>query len=295
MIRDRQGRVVTEINMTAIPVDRPPFPVPDLGVPVYFTVQPGGAVLQSVTGKPGPGARLFYPNFKNEVPGARGTFWNYDPEDREWFVYGMGTISRDATQAIPDDGVVIHELTGAMFDGGNTPGPNGPPPCADNMCCAGDDSGPGGSGGNMWSIDAEPGGGTCGLGGDPVSLFTGQFDYTEHDVMLDDLIPIDIARTYNSADKNQRAFGIGMTDAYDVFLSRSTSTRKSTSSYPMARECTTCAHRWDRLQRCNLPVQRPRPVEPVDRCSKQRAPWLGSDLSRRPQVVFLSVPAISWR
>jgi hypothetical protein len=86
-------------------------------------------VLQSATGKPSPGARLFYPNFNHEVPGARGAFWNYDPEDREWFVYGQGTVSADARQAIPDDGVVIHELTGAMFNGSNTPGPEGPPVC----------------------------------------------------------------------------------------------------------------------------------------------------------------------
>jgi hypothetical protein len=86
VVRDRQGNIVTELNLTAIPVDRPPFPVPSLDVPVYFTIQPGGAVLQSVTGKPSPGARLFHPNFKDEVPGARGAFWNYDPKEREWFV-----------------------------------------------------------------------------------------------------------------------------------------------------------------------------------------------------------------
>jgi RHS repeat-associated protein len=194
VIRDRQGQIVTDLNLTAIPVDRPPFPVPDLGVPTYFTIQPGGAVLQSVTGKPGAGARLFYPNFKHEVPGARGTFWNYDPEDRGWFVYGLGTISRDSTQAIPDEGVVIHELTGAMFNGGNTPGAEGPPPCGTNE----DDE--------------------CGEGGDPVGLATGQFDHNEHDLYLDDVIPIDITRNYYSYDVNQRPFGIGMTDQYDIFL-----------------------------------------------------------------------------
>jgi RHS repeat-associated protein len=199
VIRDRHGQIVTELNLTAIPVDRPPFPVPDLGVPVYFTVQPGGAVLQSVTGKPSPGARLFYPNFKNEVPGARGTFWNYDPEEREWFVYGLGTISADARQAIPDEGVVIHELTGAMFNGSNTPGPEGPP-----VCVAGDAAS---------GIDV-----VCGYGGDPVYLAKGQFDHIAHDIFVSDVMPIDITRTYNSFDINQRAFGIGMTLGYDIFL-----------------------------------------------------------------------------
>jgi RHS repeat-associated protein len=198
VVRDRHGNIVTDLNLTAIPVDRPPFPVPSLDVPVYFTIQPGGAVLQSVTGEPSPGARLFYPNFNHEVPGARGAFWNYDPEEREWFVYGQGTISPDARQAIPDDGVVIHELTGAMFNGSNAPGPDGPP-----VCVAGNGDG----------IDV-----VCGYGGDPVSLFTGQFEHVEHDAFLSDVIPIDIARTYRSRDVNRRAFGIGMTHAYDIFL-----------------------------------------------------------------------------
>src|SRR5262249_49233373 len=76
VIRDREGRIVTEINVTAIPVNQPPFPLPDLGVPVYFTIQPGGAVLQGFAPE-ARGARLFYPNFRREVPGARGVFWNY--------------------------------------------------------------------------------------------------------------------------------------------------------------------------------------------------------------------------
>lgn len=220
VIRDRQGRIVTELNLTAIPVDRPPFPVPDLGVPVYFTIQPGGAVLQSVTGKAGPGARLFYPNFKHEVPGARGVFWNYDPEDREWFVYGLGRISRDGKQAIPDDGVVIHEFTGAMFDGPGGPPDPGPPPCATGACCSPGGNGPGGGGcgNNDWNSNSDAGSGPSGLGGDPVSLFTGQFEHTEHDMMLGDVMPINLTRTYDSADKNQRAFGVGMTHPYDVFL-----------------------------------------------------------------------------
>src|SRR5690606_24633671 len=58
VIRDRNGKIVTEINMTAIPVDRPPFPLPDLDVPVYFTIQPGGATLTSTNGQSLQGAQL---------------------------------------------------------------------------------------------------------------------------------------------------------------------------------------------------------------------------------------------
>jgi RHS repeat-associated protein len=101
----------------------------------------------------------------------------------------MGTISADARQAVPDPGVVIHELTGAMFNGGGTPGPKGPPPCD----CGDSD-------------------------GDPVSLYTGQFDHTEHDLWVRDIVPIDISRTYDSLDLNQRDFGLGMSNPYNVFF-----------------------------------------------------------------------------
>lgn len=52
VIRDHQGKVLTQLNMTAIPTDRPPFPIPGVGVPVYFTIQPGGATLTVRPGAP---------------------------------------------------------------------------------------------------------------------------------------------------------------------------------------------------------------------------------------------------
>ncbi len=46
VIRDHDGQVVTHVSLTAIPVDRPPFPLPaNVQVPIYFTLQPGGAYL----------------------------------------------------------------------------------------------------------------------------------------------------------------------------------------------------------------------------------------------------------
>lgn len=42
VVRDEDGKAVTELGITAIPIDRPPFPLPGNGiVPVYFTVQQG--------------------------------------------------------------------------------------------------------------------------------------------------------------------------------------------------------------------------------------------------------------
>jgi len=126
VIRDRNGKIVTELNITAIPVDHPPFPLPSLGVPVYFTIQPGGAMLSSINGKDQPGARLIYPNFGSAAPGTRMNFWNYDARGKGWYVYGEGSVSADAKQIIPDAGVAIYEFTGAMVAVPSTAPAEGP-------------------------------------------------------------------------------------------------------------------------------------------------------------------------
>ena len=48
VITGEDGRPVTQVSITPIPVDRPPFPLPThFTVPVYFTVQPGGAYVHT--------------------------------------------------------------------------------------------------------------------------------------------------------------------------------------------------------------------------------------------------------
>jgi Bacterial Ig-like domain/Galactose oxidase, central domain len=143
VLRDRAGRVVTEVSITPIPVDRAPFPLPTGDVPVYFTIQPGGVHLQSIDPSLPQGARLIYPNYTGAAPGTVLDFWNYDPVDKGWYVYGQGKVSADGRQVVPDPGVAIYELTGAMVSvPGNGP-PEGPPP------------------------------GGCGQGGDPVDCYKG--------------------------------------------------------------------------------------------------------------------------
>lgn len=53
---------------------------------------------------------------------------------------------------------------------------------------------------------------------DPVSLATGQFTYSKTDLALADTIPIEFTRTYISNDNQSRAFGIGATHSYNIFL-----------------------------------------------------------------------------
>jgi RHS repeat-associated protein len=188
-IRDRQGRIVHTLSITPIPVDRPPFPLPSfVEVPVYFTVQPGGSVLIPE------GARLIYPNFTHQPPGARVEFWNYEPEDDGWYIYGHGTVTRDGRQVVPDRGVSVYEFTGAMINDGNTP-PNKGPNCS------------------WWKALL----GLCGAG-DPVDPSTGLLTLQKTDLSLPGQLPIEVSRVYRQDDTNSRAFGIGANWTYGMFL-----------------------------------------------------------------------------
>ena len=185
VIRDLDGQAVTQISITPVPTDRPPFPLPPgFNVPVFASIQPGGARIIP------PRARLIYPNYANERPGARINFWNYDPEGKGWYIYGQGTVTATGKQIIPDPGVVIYEFTGIMIGQGGDPASNGPNPA----------NGPGGE------------------DGDPVDLGTGLFVQKKTDLTVADILPITLRRTYRPGDNASRAFGIGTTHPYDMFL-----------------------------------------------------------------------------
>jgi hypothetical protein len=183
VIRDLDGKVVTQLSITPVPTDRPPFPLPPgPQVPVFASIQPGGARVIP------PRARLIYPNYNNERPGKRINFWNYDPEEKGWYIYGQGTVTADGRQIVPDAGVVIYEFNGIMIgDAGNPP---------DKGREAGDD-------------DED---------GDPVDLSTGLFVLEKTDLVLPDIIPIALTRTYRPGDAASRPFGIGSSHPYELFL-----------------------------------------------------------------------------
>ncbi len=182
VVRSASGEVVRRLNLTAIPVDRPPFPLPlfATGVPTYFTVQPGGAYLNK-------GAQIVYPNWGHLPPGQRVDFWNYDPADKGWYVYGKGTVSADGRQVVPDPGVRVWELTGAMITTEREAPENGP------------------------ESETE--------GGDPVDLASGLFVYHHTDLQLpDSLMPVALTRTYRQRDHNSYSFGIGTQSVFDIHL-----------------------------------------------------------------------------
>jgi RHS repeat-associated protein len=190
VITDAQGKTVRQISITPIPLNQPPFPLPaGVRVPIYFTIQPGGAYIKVLNaGNGSAGARLIYPNTFNFKPGTSFNFWNYDADVKGWFIYGSGAVSPDGVSVIPDPGVVLYEFTGAMVGAPGDAPPDGPP------------AGPG-------SQD-----------GDPVDLSTGQFIYSKTDMSLPDVVPINLTRTYIANDSLSRAFGIGTTQSYDIFM-----------------------------------------------------------------------------
>lgn len=185
IVRDMEGRSVTQLSITPIPIDRTPFPLPGgINVPVFFTVQPGAARVIP------PRAQVIYPNYGGYHPGMRLNFWSYDPEGKGWYVYGQGTVTADGRQVVPDPGVVIYEFTGFMIAPPGM-GPNSGPP---------------------------PGSGPEGQDGDPVSLSTGLFVYGKTDMILPDTMPIRLTRTYRQLDGASRPFGIGTSHLYEMFL-----------------------------------------------------------------------------
>src|SRR5262249_56881309 len=54
--------------------------------------------------------------------------------------------------------------------------------------------------------------------GDPVDLGSGLFVYNKTDLVLPDVIPIELSRTYRQNDSMGRSFGVGAATPYDMFI-----------------------------------------------------------------------------
>jgi hypothetical protein len=183
-VTDTEGKPVTRIGITEIPVARPPYPLPaEVQVPVYFTAQPGGATITGVDGK-WLGAQVVYPNYHHELPKARHAFWRYDPFKEGWAVYGIGRVSPDGTQVIPDPKTRIYDLTGAMISSGTPPDRTGN--CTCPVCCGAGAGGGGGAGG-AGSFGAPS-------AGDPVDLASGLWVEPSTDLSLADVLPLALTR-----------------------------------------------------------------------------------------------------
>jgi hypothetical protein len=181
----RVGRL-TELTMTPLPIDRPPIALPP-GVQPFalFTVQTHDAVVEDARGEAS-GIRIAYPNTLGLPPGAPVELWSYDA-GRGWVVDGRARVTPDGRRVEPDPGVRLPRVRCVQFAAPPQAPPTGP-----------------------------PGGGPT--DGDPVDLATGLFVYEKTDIALPDVLPIVLTRTYRQDDHTSRAFGIGTSHAYDLFL-----------------------------------------------------------------------------
>ncbi|WP_455753186.1 RHS repeat-associated core domain-containing protein [Streptomyces chartreusis] len=186
VVRDEHGKPVTQLGITAIPVDRSPFPLPaNSVVPIYFTVQPGGTYVFPE------GAQIVYPNYTDEAPGTRVDFLAYDPAGKGWHTYGHGTVTPDGKQVVPDARTRVWAFHGAMLSVSDAI-PFDISAIADIL---------------DW------------LSGDPVSLQTGLLTDTRTDLGVSDpLRPAEVTRTYWQGDTRSRAFGIGRDLSYNMYL-----------------------------------------------------------------------------
>ena len=220
-IVDEDHQVVREVSITPIPIDRPPFPLPaGVQVPIYFTVQPGGAYLRNPTQAK---ARLVYPNLSGQPVGTPFAFWNYDAEGRGWYVYGTGAVAIGGRQIVPAPGVGIYAFTGAMVASINLAGNPGPPPGGNENpepAPGPPNGGPPGQPPPSRLPDGPPGSKPDPPpgDGDPVDLATGIFVYRHVDAFLPDVFPIRFERVYRHNDTYQRAFGLAATHNYELLL-----------------------------------------------------------------------------
>ena len=139
VLRDRSGNVVEELSITPIPVDRTPFPQPPMEFPVYYTVQPGGVVLESVDGARLEPARVIYPNYAGMPAGSGANAWLYDPFEKGWHIYGQGKVNLAGTFVDLEAGVGLYQFTGGAHDSGAPSGASG-------AACGGGCGGAGSSG-----------------------------------------------------------------------------------------------------------------------------------------------------
>lgn len=185
VFKDRNGHVLTHIALVPTPVDHAPFPLPD-NFPMYFTIQPGDAVVQGLTPEAAKGIRVVYPNYGHAKPQTQADFWVYSVKEG-WQMYGAGHVTADANHLAPDPGVTLAWALGA---GASQSSSNPPTAQKPNNCSK----------------------------GQPIDLQTGILFHEWNDLSIHDALPLTLTRAYSSADPNSHAFGIGGNASFGIHL-----------------------------------------------------------------------------
>jgi RHS repeat-associated protein len=188
VLRNRKGQVITEFAVVPMPVDRSPIPAP-ANFPVYVSLQPGDASVESLTASGATGLRVIYPNYTAQNSKEQG-FWYYDTDRGDWQIYASGRVSEDGRTIVP---LSVHGASVLMPQGGaSIGGPDPPPPV---RCSSGGAS-----------------------DGDPVDCASGAFVHFSTDLAIEDTPPLVFTRAYSSQDPVPRQFGRGMTNNYAMYV-----------------------------------------------------------------------------
>jgi len=196
VMRDHNGKVVTEFAIVPMPTDRAPYPTP-VNFAVYFSMQPGGAAVQNIHSDQPQGITLTYPNYGHVAAGHEASFIAYTPADG-WKAYGKGQVTPDGSQLKAESGVRLATLTSGSWDMSNQhPGDSDP---------------------------SKPGGARA---GDPVDLLSGTLVDNVTDITIKDIIPISMSRQWHasgssalkdaSAVQDTRGFGSWRSN-YDTYV-----------------------------------------------------------------------------
>lgn len=185
VFKDRDGHVLTHIALVPTPVDHAPFPLPD-NFPMYFTIQPGDAVVQGLTPEAAKGIRVVYPNYGKAKASTPADFWVYSVKEG-WQMYGSGHVTADTKHLAPDPGVTLAWALGA---GASESSANQPTTQKPDNCSK----------------------------GQPIDLQTGILFHEWNDFAINDVMPLVLTRAYTSADANSHAFGIGGNANFGIHL-----------------------------------------------------------------------------
>jgi len=201
VLRDRNGKVITQLSIVPMPVDRSPTPVP-ANFLVYVSLQPGEALVEGLTMSSSAGIQTVYPNYSNGK--SSSGLWYYDAEGDGWSRYTESRATADEKH-----------VTGMSDWGAKRLMPKGGPPST------GSDKKP--------STNPPVDGTRC---ADPVDCASGDFLHTSTDLIIDDVSPVAFTRSYNSSDTYSHDFGQGMSHTYGLYLYSPDATCLNTGNMP---------------------------------------------------------------
>ena len=190
VIRDRSGRVVTEVSITPIPVDRPPSPCRS----IMCHLSPCSRVAPICRGStpPAPSAPEWFT--RTTTASLRRRDWTSGATIR-WTRAGTFTARELSRRTVNRSSPILAwpstRFTGAMVSLPSNAPAEGPPP---NPCRS------------------------QGQAADPVNCFTGLFLLERTDLTVNDTVPLTVARAYRPRDNTSRSFGIGTNLGYDFFM-----------------------------------------------------------------------------